>query len=89
MSRRDAVAGVSILRGMRRLGFVLLVAGGLLFLLASSKRGGYDSFEGQMRATFSKSERSTRDFWGAARTVGLVAAGAGAVLAIAGGRKTG
>jgi hypothetical protein len=73
---------------MKRLGVVLLVAGALLFLVASSKRGGYDSFEGSMRATFSKSERSTRDFWGAAKTVGLVAAAAGAVtLVIAAGRK--
>jgi len=72
----------------RRLGFALLVAGALLFLVASSQRGGYDSFEGEMRATFSKSERSKRDFWGTARTVGLVAGVAGAVLAIAAGRKT-
>ncbi len=73
---------------MRRLGFILLIAGALLFLVASSRRGGYDSFEGSMRATFSKSERSKRDFWSTAKTLGLVAAGAGAVLAIAGGRKS-
>lgn len=72
---------------MKRLGFALLLCGAILFLVATSRRGGYESFEGSMRATFSKSERSKRDFWGAARIVGIVAAGAGAVLAIAGGRK--
>lgn len=72
---------------VRRLGLVLLAAGAILFLVASSRRGGYDSFEGSVRATFSKSEREKRDFWGAARTVGLVAGLAGAVLAIAAGRN--
>ncbi|MGA7991311.1 MAG: hypothetical protein WCC53_07775 [Thermoanaerobaculia bacterium] len=73
---------------MRRLGLVLLFAGALLFLMASSRRGGYDSFEGSMRATFSKSERSKRDFWGAARTVGIVAGVAGIVLVVVSGRKS-
>jgi hypothetical protein len=73
---------------MRRLGLVLLLAGAALFLVASSRRGGYDSFEGSMRATFSKSERSTRDFWGAARTVGIVAGVVGIVLVAVSGRKS-
>lgn len=73
---------------MKRLGLVLLLAGTVLFLVATSRRGGYDSFEGSMRATFSKSERGKRDFWGAARTVGVVAGVAGVVLVLASGRKT-
>ena len=73
---------------MKRVGLALLVAGALLFVVASSRRGGYESFEGSMRATFSKSEREKRDFWGAARIVGLVVAGAGAVVAVAAGRKS-
>lgn len=73
---------------MKRLGVVLLIAGAALFLVASSKRGGYDSFEGSIRATFSKSERSTRDFWGAARTLGIVAGVAGAVVLVVSRRKT-
>ena len=66
----------------RRLGLVLVIAGAVLFLVASSRRGGYDSFEGSMRATFSKSERSKRDFWSAARTLGIVAGAAGAVVLV-------
>lgn len=60
----------------------------MLFLVASSRRGGYDSFEGSMRATFSKSERSKRDFWGTARTLGIVAGVAGAVALVVSGRRT-
>ena len=74
---------------MRRLGFILLGVGVALFLVATSLRGGYDSFEGSMRTTFSKSERGKRDFWGAAKGVGLVAAAGGAVLLVVGGRKGG
>jgi hypothetical protein len=66
----------------KRLGLVLLLAGLALFLVASSRRGGYDSVEGSLRATFSKSERSKRDFWGTARTVGIVAGAAGAVILV-------
>ncbi len=65
---------------MRRIGLALVVLGAILYLVAASKRGGYDSFEGSMRTTFSQSEREKRDFWGSARIVALVAAGAGAVL---------
>ena len=36
-----------------------------------------------MKATFSKSERGKRDFWGAARTVGIVAGVAGLVVLVA------
>jgi hypothetical protein len=72
---------------VKRFGLALLLGGGVLFLVASSRRGGYDSFEGSMRATFSKSERSTRDFWGTARTLGIVAGVAGAVVLVVSGRK--
>ncbi len=65
---------------MKRLGLALVVLGAVLYLVASGKRGGYDSFEGSLRTTFSKSEREKRDFWGTAKIVALVAAGAGAVL---------
>jgi hypothetical protein len=71
----------------KRLGLALLLGGVVLFLVASNLRGGYDSFEGSMRATFSKSERGKRDFWGAARTVGIVAGVAGVVLVIVSSRK--
>jgi hypothetical protein len=74
-------------RVKRQTGFVLLLAGGLLFIVASMRRGSYDSVEGSLKATFSKSERSTRDFWGAARTVGLAVGAVGAVLVIVSGRK--
>ncbi len=67
---------------MKRLGLALVVVGAILYLVAAGKRGGYDSFEGSMRTTFSKSERGKRDFWGAAKVVALVAAGAGAVLVL-------
>lgn len=73
---------------MKRLGLALLLVGAVLFLVASSRRGGYDSFEGSMRATFSKSERSKRDFWGTARTLGIVAGVAGAVILVVSGRKS-
>lgn len=72
----------------KRLGLVLLLAGAALFLVASSRRGGYDSFEGSMRATFSKSERDKRDFWGATKTLGIVAGVAGAVILVLSARKT-
>jgi hypothetical protein len=73
---------------VKRLGLGLLLAGALLFLVGSSRRGSYDSVEGSLKATFSKSERSTRDFWGAARTVGIVAGVAGVILLILPARKS-
>ena len=66
----------------RRLGLVLVLAGAVLFLVASSRGGGYDSFEGSLRATFSKSERDKRDFWSAVRTLGIVGGAAGVVILV-------
>jgi hypothetical protein len=54
----------------KRLGLALLLGGVILFLVASNLRGGYDSFEGSMKATFSKSERGKRDFWGVVSSPG-------------------
>jgi hypothetical protein len=71
----------------KRLGLALLLGGVILFLVASNLRGGYDSFEGSMRATFSKSERGKRDFWGASRTVGIVAGVAGLAVLVVSGRS--
>ena len=73
---------------MRRIGIVLLVIGLAGFLLASSKRGGYDSVEGALKTTFSSEERSKKEGWETLRWVGLGLAVVGAVLAVAPGRKS-
>ena len=48
---------------MKRIGIALLVIGLVAFVVASSKRGGYDSVEGALKSTFSSSERSKKDTW--------------------------
>jgi len=61
---------------VRRVGFILLVLGIAGFLLASSKRAGYDSVEGAVKSTFSSSERSQKEGWETAR---WLAAGVGVI----------
>ena len=58
------------------------------FVLASSKRGGYDSVEGTLKSTFSSSEKSKKDTWESLRWVGLAAAGIGLVMVLVPGRKS-
>lgn len=72
---------------MKRIGIVLLVIGLAVFVLASSKRGGYDSVEGALKTTFSSNERSKRDGWDVLRWVGAGAAVVGLVLTFAPGGK--
>jgi hypothetical protein len=73
---------------MKRIGIALLVIGLVAFVLASSKRGGYDSVEGALKSTFSSSERSKKDTWETLRWVGLAAAGVGLVMVLLPGGKT-
>jgi len=73
---------------MKRIGIALLVIGLAAFVLASSKRGGYDSVEGTLKSTFSSSEKSKKDTWESLRWVGLAAAGIGLVMVLVPGRKS-
>ncbi len=52
---------------MRKIGLLLLAIGLAGFLFASSQRAGYDSVEGQMKSTFSSSQRSKKEGWEMAR----------------------
>ena len=72
---------------MRRLGVIVLVLGLAGFLVASSKRGGYDSVQGALKATFSSEEKAKKDFWETARWVSLGAGVIGLVLVILPGKK--
>jgi hypothetical protein len=72
---------------MRKIGLLLLVLGLAAFLVASSQRGGYESVEGKMKATFSSSERSKKDFWDTARWVFAGTAVMGVVFILLPGRK--
>ena len=72
---------------MRRLGIVLLVVGLAGFFLASSKRAGYDSVEGQFKAAVSKEERSKRDLWENTRWMLLGTGVIGLVLIVFPGKK--
>ena len=72
---------------MRRIGILLLVVGLAGFLLASSKRSGYDSVEGGFKAAFSSSERSKKDFWETARWICLGGAVMGLVLTVLPGKN--
>ena len=65
---------------MRRIALVLIVLGVVGFLVASSRRSGYESVEGRMKATFSKEERGKRDMADTGRWVALAVAAIGAVL---------
>jgi len=67
---------------MKRLGIILLVLGLGGFLLATSRRGGYDSVEGTLKSTFSSSERSKKDAWETGRWVAAGVAALGLVLVL-------
>jgi hypothetical protein len=73
---------------MRRLGLIVLVLGIVGFLVASSQRGGYDTVQGQIKATFSQSEKSKKDFWETARWLSAGVAVIGLVLVILPGKKS-
>ncbi len=72
---------------MRRIGIALLVIGIAGFVLASSRRGGYDSVEGALKTTFSSSERSKKEGWESLRWVGVGLAAVGLVMILAPGKK--
>ena len=73
---------------MRRIGIALLVIGIAGFVLASSRRGGYDSVEGALKTTFSSSERSKKEGWESLRWVGVGLAAVGLVMVLVPGKKT-
>jgi len=73
---------------MRRLGLIVLVLGIAGFLVASSQRGGYDTVQGQIKATFSQSEKSKKDFWETARWLSVGVGVIGIVLVILPGKKS-
>jgi hypothetical protein len=72
---------------VRKIGLILLAIGIAGFLFASSQRGGYDSVEGQLKSTFSSSERSKKDFWETARWVLAGTAVMGVVFILLPGKK--
>lgn len=72
---------------MRRLGIVLLVLGLAGFLVASSRRGSYDTVEGALKTTFSQEERGKKDFWETARWLFAGAGVIGVVLIVFPGKK--
>ncbi|MEP6800706.1 MAG: hypothetical protein ABJC07_02120 [Acidobacteriota bacterium] len=65
---------------MRRIGMIILALGIAGFLIASSRRGSYDSVQGTLKATFSQEERGKKDFWETARWVCVGAGVIGLVL---------
>lgn len=72
---------------MKRIGIALLVIGIACFVLASSRRGGYDSVEGALKTTFSSDERSKKEGWESMRWVGVGVAVVGLVMTLAPGKK--
>lgn len=72
---------------MRRIGMILLALGIVGFLLASSRRGGYDSVEGALKSTFSSEERSKKEGWETARWLSLGMAVVGVVFVLLPGKK--
>jgi hypothetical protein len=73
---------------MRKVGIILIVIGLAGFLVASSQRGGYDSVEGAIKTTFSKEERSKKDFWENSRWLFVGAAVIGVVFVVLPGKKS-
>lgn len=73
---------------MRRLGIILLVIGLGGFLLASSRRGGYETVEGAIKTAVSQEERGKKDFWEAARWLCVGAGVIGLVLVVLPGRTS-
>ena len=72
---------------MRRNGLILLAIGVVVFLVASSQRRSYDSIEGVLKTTFSKSERGKSDLADTGRWLGLGIAAVGLVLVVLPERK--
>jgi hypothetical protein len=72
---------------MRRNGLILLAIGVVVFLVASSQRRSYDSVEGVLKTTFSKSERGKSDLADTGRWLGLGIAAVGLVLVVLPERK--
>jgi len=72
---------------MRRNGLILLAIGVVVFLVASSQRRSYDSVEGVLKTTFSKSERGKSDLADTGRWLGLGVAAVGLVLVVLPERK--
>ena len=72
---------------MRRNGLILLAIGVVVFLVASSQRRSYDSVEGVLKTTFSKSERGKSDLADTGRWLGLGLAAVGLVLVVLPERK--
>jgi hypothetical protein len=72
---------------MRRNGLILLAIGVVVFLVASSQRKSYDSVEGVLKTTFSKSERGKSDLEDTGRWLGLGIAAVGLVLVVLPERK--
>ncbi|HEY7114055.1 MAG TPA: hypothetical protein VIA45_14080 [Thermoanaerobaculia bacterium] len=66
---------------------VLLILGIAGFILASSKRSGYDSVEGAVKSTFSSSERSKKEGWETARWLSLGVGVVGLVFVLLPGKK--
>lgn len=72
---------------MRRYGLILLAVGVVFFLVASSQRKSYDSVEGVLKTTFSKSERGKSDLADTGRWLGVGVAVVGLVMALLPQRK--
>lgn len=72
---------------MRKIGVILLVLGLAGFLLASSRREGYDTVEGAIKTTFSAEEKSKKSGWETARWMMVGVAVIGAVFVLMPGKK--
>jgi len=72
---------------MQRNGLILLVVGVLVFLFASSRRNSYQSVEGVLKTTFSKSERGKSNLADTGRWLGLGIAAVGLILVVLPQRK--
>ncbi len=72
---------------MRRIGLILLVLGIVGFLLASSRRAGYDTVEGAIKTTFSSEQRSNKQTWETARWLSLGMGVIGLVFVLLPGKK--
>jgi len=72
---------------MRRIGLILLVLGIAGFLLASSRRAGYDSVEGALKSTFSSEQRGRKEMWETARWLSLGMGVIGVVFILLPGKK--
>jgi len=73
---------------MKRIGIVLLVLGLIGFVIASSKRSGYNSVEGALKSTFSSSERSQKEGWEVGRWAAAGLAAVGLILVLVPGKKS-